>query len=92
MAEKPNVLFLFADQLRAASLPLYGETQISTPNIDRLAREGVTLSNALSTCPVCNSDIHYVKHVKAVKGDNGAWKYRTQMTGVCKCNEKEVYS
>ena len=46
----------------------------------------------VTTCPVCNSDIQFVKHVRAVKGDNGAWKYRTQMTGVCKCNEKEVYS
>jgi len=50
---RPNVVFVLADQLRAASLPLYGETQIATPHIDRLAREGVTLTNAISTCPVC---------------------------------------
>jgi len=37
---KPNIVFLFADQLRATSLPLYGEKQIETPNIDRLAAEG----------------------------------------------------
>jgi arylsulfatase A-like enzyme len=30
-----------------------GETQIETPNIDRLAAEGVNFTNALSTCPVC---------------------------------------
>ncbi len=48
-----NVLFILADQLRAISLPRYGETQIATPNLDRLAREGVTLTNAIATCPVC---------------------------------------
>jgi arylsulfatase A-like enzyme len=53
MSEKPNVLFILADQLRAASLPVYGETQIETPNIDRLAREGVKFNNMISTCPVC---------------------------------------
>ena len=34
----------------------------------------------VADCPVCNSDVQFVKHVKAVKADNGAWKYRTRMT------------
>ena len=42
-------------------------------------------------CPICEDEIHRIKHVKAVKGDNGAWKFRTQNIGVCKCNEKEIY-
>lgn len=50
---KPNIIVLFPDQLRAASLPLYGEQNIETPNIDRLAGEGVRLTNAISNCPVC---------------------------------------
>jgi arylsulfatase A-like enzyme len=49
----PNIVFILADQLRAASLPLYGETQIETPNIDRLASDGVTFTNCIATCPVC---------------------------------------
>jgi len=53
MNEKPNILFLLADQLRATSLPVYGENQINTPNIDRLAGEGITFTNSISTCPVC---------------------------------------
>jgi len=53
VAQKPNVIFILADQLRAASLPLYGERQLQTPNIDRLARSGVVLDQAISTCPVC---------------------------------------
>ncbi|MDA1076751.1 MAG: sulfatase [Proteobacteria bacterium] len=50
---KPNVVIIFPDQLRAQSLPLYGEQQIETPHIDRLAAQGVTLDNAISNCPVC---------------------------------------
>jgi len=53
MAGRPNIVFILADQLRAASLPLYGERQIETPHIARLAAGGVTLTNAVSTCPVC---------------------------------------
>ena len=53
MDKQPNVVVLFPDQLRAASLPVYGENQIQTPNIDRLRGEGMLLENAISNCPVC---------------------------------------
>ena len=42
-------------------------------------------------CPVCDVEIKYVKHVKAVRGNNGSWKFRSVNTAVCKCNEKEIY-
>ena len=50
---RPNVIILFPDQLRAQSLPLFGETQIETPHIDRLADEGALMTQAISNCPVC---------------------------------------
>lgn len=50
---QPNILFVFADQLRSHNLGCYGDTQVSTPNIDRLATEGLKLTNAISTHPVC---------------------------------------
>ena len=53
MPARPNLLFLLTDQLRATSLPLFGETQIATPHIDALAADGTLLTNSLSTCPVC---------------------------------------
>jgi arylsulfatase A-like enzyme len=53
MPNQPNIVFLLADQLRASSLPIYGEKQIETPNIDRMAAEGLVLDNAISNCPVC---------------------------------------
>ena len=53
MTTRPNVVFILADQLRAASLPLYGESQIDTPHLDRLAAEGVVLDHCISSSPVC---------------------------------------
>ena len=50
---KPNVIVIYPDQLRAQSLPLFGEYQIETPHIDRLASEGLSIDNAISNCPVC---------------------------------------
>ena len=53
MSNRPNVLFVLADQLRATSIPLYGEHQIETPHLDRLTAEGVVFTNSIATCPVC---------------------------------------
>ena len=50
---QPSVVVLFPDQLRALSLPMFGEQQIETPNIDRLAADSLVLENAISNCPVC---------------------------------------
>ncbi len=54
MTAKPNIVFLFVDQLRAASLPLYGERQIETPHIDRLAEQGMKFTDAYAACTVCS--------------------------------------
>lgn len=53
-ARKPNILVIFPDQLRSMELGCYGGDQIPTPNIDRLAREGVRFTNAISTYPLCS--------------------------------------
>lgn len=50
----PNILFIFADQLRSHELGCYGNPNIQTPNLDRLAREGARFSNAVSTFPLCS--------------------------------------
>ncbi len=49
---KPNVLFLIADDLNV-SLGSYGHTQIETPNLDRLASEGVRFEHAYCQYPLC---------------------------------------
>ena len=50
---RPNLVFLFADQLRADVLSAYGGEMINTPHLDRLRSQSVKLENMISTCPVC---------------------------------------
>ncbi|MBN8421252.1 MAG: sulfatase-like hydrolase/transferase [Verrucomicrobia bacterium] len=45
-AAKPNVLFLFADDLTYEAVRAFGHTDIDTPNIDRLAARGTTFTRA----------------------------------------------
>jgi arylsulfatase A-like enzyme len=49
----PNLVFIFADQLRACSVGCYQNDQVSTPHIDQLASQGVRFTNAISTSPLC---------------------------------------
>lgn len=51
--EKPNIVFVLADQWRADALGIAGSPDVKTPNIDQLASEGVYFKNAISTTPVC---------------------------------------
>ncbi len=51
--EQPNILVILSDQLRRDVLGIYGDPNISTPNIDRLGSEGVRFQHACSTFPVC---------------------------------------
>ncbi len=52
-AQKPNILFIMADQLAASALPFHGHALTQTPNLSRLAAEGVVFENAYSTSPLC---------------------------------------
>jgi arylsulfatase A-like enzyme len=51
--KKPNILFIFPDQLGADECSIYGGKNILTPNIDQLARDGMMFTNGTSTCPLC---------------------------------------
>jgi len=44
--QRPNVLFLFADDMRADSIGALGNPAVKTPNLDALVQRGFTLSNA----------------------------------------------
>jgi arylsulfatase A-like enzyme len=48
---KPNVLLIVLDTVRAANLSVYGYDRPTTPELDRVARDGVTFEMALSTAP-----------------------------------------
>ena len=52
--DKPNVIFVLMDEFRADALGAYGGGKnVSTPHIDRLAREGIVFTNAISAAPLC---------------------------------------
>lgn len=51
--EKPNILLIMADQLIPFLTGAYGHKVVKTPNLDRLAAEGVVFDAAYSPCPVC---------------------------------------
>jgi arylsulfatase A-like enzyme len=52
-ARRPNVLFILADDLGWGDLSCYGRPDYQTPNLDRLAREGLRFTDAYSASPVC---------------------------------------
>ncbi len=53
MTDKPNILFIMADQLRWDYLAHAGHPHIRTPNLDRLAAMGVAFTRAFVQSPVC---------------------------------------
>jgi arylsulfatase A-like enzyme len=53
MPEKPNIVFIMADDLGYGHLGAYGQTQIRTPSIDRMAAEGVRFTQFYSGSTVC---------------------------------------
>ena len=52
-ARKPNIILILADDLGYNEVGAYGQKKIRTPNIDRLAQEGVRLTDHYSGSPVC---------------------------------------
>src|SRR6188768_175684 len=49
----PNIIFILADDLGRGHVGCYGQTKIRTPNIDRLAAEGMKFTNAYAGANVC---------------------------------------
>ena len=53
-AERPNILWIVVEDM-SSHFGYNGEKSVSTPNVDRLAKEGVVFSNAYVTAPVCST-------------------------------------
>lgn len=51
---KPNLLFIFPDQLRNAAIGINKQDPVITPNMDQLAKEGMVITNAVSNFPLCS--------------------------------------
>ncbi len=53
-AERPNIVFVYTDDQAPWAVGISGNSQIRTPHMDRLFREGAYLVNAFTTTPVCS--------------------------------------
>ncbi|MGQ1891336.1 arylsulfatase [Thermophagus sp. OGC60D27] len=51
--EKPNIIFILADDLSYRDLSVFGQERYQTPNIDKLATEGIRFTQAYSAAPAC---------------------------------------
>lgn len=52
-ATQPNIVLIMADDLGWKDLHCYGNKNLETPNLDRLAKQGMLFTNAYSASPVC---------------------------------------
>src|SRR5206468_6597677 len=53
-AAKPNLIFILADDYGWRDLGCYGSTFYETPNLDRLAAQGMRFTSAYAACSVCS--------------------------------------
>ena len=54
-AERPNILFILADDLGWSDLGCYGNRIFETPNLDRLAGSGIRFTQAYAAAPICSA-------------------------------------
>ncbi|MBB6235564.1 arylsulfatase A-like enzyme [Pedobacter sp. AK013] len=52
--QKPNIVFILADDLGYGDVGVYGQQKILTPNIDKLAKEGTQFTDFYAGAPVCS--------------------------------------
>ncbi len=52
--KRPNVVFIYTDDQARWAVGAYGNPDVKTPNLDRIAREGALLRNAFTVTPVCS--------------------------------------
>jgi arylsulfatase A-like enzyme len=53
-AQRPNIVFIFADDLGINDLSCYGRKDQPTPNLDRMAAEGIRFTSAYCSQPICS--------------------------------------
>ena len=77
---QPNIVFILIDDLGWADIGAYGNRFHETPNIDRMAREGMRFTDAYAACPVCSPTRasivsgQYPAHVGVIDFIPGHWR------------------
>lgn len=54
MSAQPNIIFILMDDMGWMDLGCYGSSFYETPNLDRLATQGMRFTDAYAACPVCS--------------------------------------
>lgn len=72
---KPNILYIFTDQLRADALGFRSGGEVITPHLDRLAEDGVAFTRFLSNAPIC-VPARSALMTGLLPRENGVWSNR----------------
>ena len=81
--DKPNIIFILCDDMGYGDLACYGQPYIQTPNIDRMASEGMLFTQAYAGSPVSapsRATLMTGQHTghTHVRGNKEYWKGRPQ--------------
>ncbi|GAB3714369.1 arylsulfatase [Spirosoma flavus] len=77
-AKRPNVVLIYADDVGYGDLSCYGATKVKTPNIDRLASQGLRFKNAYATAATCTPSRYSLM--------TGEYAWRQKGTGIAPGN------
>ncbi len=80
--QHPNVILIYADDLGYGDVSCYGATRFSTPNIDRLASEGMKFVNAHSPSATCTPSRYAML--------TGEYAWRREGTGIARGNASMI--
>ena len=80
MSQKKNILFIMSDQLRWDYLSCYGHPHLHTPNIDKLAEQGVRFDRAYCQAPLCGPSRASAYTGRYVSSIGNFWNF--QATGI----------
>lgn len=72
--QKPNVIFILSDDLGYGDLSCYGATKLNTPNLDKLANQGIQFNNAHTTSATCTPSRYAIM--------TGEYPWRKSGTGI----------
>ncbi|WP_261340344.1 sulfatase-like hydrolase/transferase, partial [Novipirellula maiorica] len=82
MAETPNVIVIMADDLGYGDVSCYGATSLETPNIDKLASEGVRFTSGYCSASTCTPTRYSML--------TGTYAFREQGTGIAPPNAPAI--
>jgi arylsulfatase A-like enzyme len=78
LAQQPNIVFIYADDLGYGDLGCYGATKVRTPHIDRLAASGIRFTRAYASSATCTPSRYTVL--------TGRYAWREKGTGIAPGN------